>query len=98
MNGGNINISGGNINGPVSIFGAQLVNSQIVKTSSIITRNGIIFNNLDERVDFTIKETNCTLPRGCTQNWIKVELNGKILYLFSQCPIINDIENVIKPN
>lgn len=91
MNGGNINISGGNINGPVRIFGAQLVNSQIVNTSSIITRNGIIFNNLDEQLDFTIKETNCTLPPGCTPTWIKVQLNGKILYLFSQSPVINDI-------
>lgn len=81
INGGNINISNGNIIGPVKIYGLQIMTAQTINT------NHVIFRNLEKDFDFSIKETDCKPPQNCTPTWVHIEINGKKFYLFSQTPI-----------
>ncbi len=81
MNNGVINIANGIINGPVKIYGLEVVNT------NQLFANKINFKSTDTHNDFSFNIENINTPppdENCTPTWIKVRINGASFYIFSQ--------------
>ena len=81
MNNGVINIANGIINGPVKIYGLQVVNLNEVFA------NRINFKSIDNETNYSFNIENINVPppgENCNPTWIKVKINGASFYIFSQ--------------
>ncbi len=89
MDGGNISIRNGIIIGPVKIYGLQNMDAGTINIDSNINTPSVVFvnKNIDKNFDFSILETGTNPPEGCQPTWVKVQINGKPFYLFSQSPV-----------
>jgi hypothetical protein len=88
MNNGVINLQNGTIMGPVKIYGLEVVNNTNNSSSGSIITNHIVFKNLqNDSINFSVESTETPPPEGSCPTWIKVMINGKPFYLFSQSPI-----------
>ena len=81
MNNGVINIANGIINGPVKIYGLEVINTNQIFTNYINFRS----TNTQNDYSFNIENINTPPPdENCTPTWIKVKINGASFYIFSQ--------------
>jgi hypothetical protein len=81
LNNGVINIANGIINGPVKIYGLEVVNTNQIFTSKIN------FKSTDTHNDYSFNIENINTPppdENCVPTWIKVKINGASFYIFSQ--------------
>ena len=89
MDGGNISIRNGSIIGPVKIYGLLNMDAGSINLDSNINTPSVVFvnKNIDKNFDFSILETGTKPPECCQPTWIKIQINGKPFYLFSQSPV-----------
>lgn len=81
INNGVINIANGIINGPVKIYGLEVVNTNQLFTNKVNFKSTDTHNNYS----FNIENINTPPPEeNCTPSWIKVKINGASFYIFSQ--------------
>lgn len=81
INNGVINIANGIINGPVKIYGLEVVNTKQLFTDNINFKS----SNTQNEYSFNIENINTPPPdENCIPTWIKVKINGASFYIFSQ--------------
>ncbi len=90
MNNGVLNIANGIINGPVKIYGLEVVNT------NQLFANKINFKSTDNANDYSFNIENINSPppdENCTPTWIKVNINGASFYIFSQMVAADETRN-----